>query len=54
MLQLEPTCLDANTLHVLCCKVSLGEHLSDAFPTQIVLKQGDALVPHTFQMCFRA
>jgi hypothetical protein len=41
-------------LYETCCEVSIGEHLSDAFPTQNVLEQGDALVPRTFQMCFRA
>jgi hypothetical protein len=34
-------------------KVRIGKHLSDNFPIQNGLKQGDALSPLLFQLCFR-
>jgi hypothetical protein len=34
-------------------KVRKGKHLSDNFPIQNGLKQGDALSPLLFQVCFR-
>jgi hypothetical protein len=34
-------------------KVRIGTYLSDNFPIQNGLKQGDALSPRAFQLCFR-
>jgi hypothetical protein len=34
-------------------KVRIGKHLSDSFPIQNGLKQGDALFATPFQLCFR-
>jgi hypothetical protein len=33
-------------------KVRIGKHLSDSFPIQNGLKQGDALSPLLFKLCF--
>jgi hypothetical protein len=35
-------------LNETCSKVNLGKHLSDTFPIQNGLKQGDALLPLIF------
>jgi hypothetical protein len=35
-------------LNETCCEVGIGKHLSDNFPTQNDLKQGDALSPLLF------
>jgi len=34
-------------------EVCIGKNLSDAFPTQNCLKQGDALIVILFKLCFR-
>jgi hypothetical protein len=39
-------------LNETCSKVHIGKHLSDMFAVQNNLKEGDALLPFLFQLCF--